>query len=73
MERKTIKEFIDELQVLAKEYGEDIPVCVYDEYTANEGWDYTEGDLYGKATAEMYEPFEEDVEDGAPAKCILIR
>lgn len=69
---KTVKELITDLQKLAEQYGDDMPVCVYDDYTANEGYNFTEGDLYMPAKADIYEPEEYEVADGAPEKCIMI-
>lgn len=42
----TIKEMITALEKLAEQYGEDTRCTVYDDYTAAEGWDYEETDLY---------------------------
>ena len=46
MTTTTIRELINILEAQAKELGEDTLVAVYDEYTANEGYGYTEQDLY---------------------------
>jgi hypothetical protein len=72
-EGKTVREFIEELEVLAKKYGDDMPVCLYDDYTADEGYDYKLGELYLIPEPNAYAPDEDEVEEGAPAKCILIR
>jgi len=53
----TITELINKLEQLKAQEG-DIRVCVYDEYTANEGWDFEEEDLYQSPT-----PHIEYVED----------
>jgi len=45
----TVKEMIKKLQELEAQGLGDIRVVIYDEYTANEGWDYTEDDLYDTA------------------------
>jgi hypothetical protein len=42
----TIREMITALEALAAQYGDDTRCTVYDEYTACEGWDYEEEDLY---------------------------
>mgnify|MGYP003291496271 CR=1 FL=1 len=42
----TIRELITILEGLAETHGEDTRVAVYDDYTAAEGWDYEEEDLY---------------------------
>lgn len=42
----TIREMIAKLEELAAQYGEDTRCAVYDEYTACEGWDFEEEDLY---------------------------
>ena len=42
----TVKEMIKKLQELEAQGLGDTRVVVYDEYTANEGWDYEEDDLY---------------------------
>jgi hypothetical protein len=42
----TIREMITELEALATQYGDDTHCTVYDEYTAAEGWDFEEEDLY---------------------------
>lgn len=68
----TLKEMIAKLQKLAKEYGENTEVYIYDEYTANEGWDYEEQDLICPAGAwynekegkvELYMKEEEEEEE----------
>ena len=46
MTTTTIRELITALEAQAKELGDDTLVAVYDEYTANEGYGYTEQDLY---------------------------
>jgi hypothetical protein len=46
IKKMTIREMITELERLAAQYGEDTRCTVYDEYTACEGWDYEEEDLY---------------------------
>ena len=46
MTRMTIRELITTLEGLAETHGEDTLVAVYDNYTAAEGWDYEEEDLY---------------------------
>jgi len=70
---KTVKELIADLQKLAEQYGDDIPVCVYDETAADDwGWNGKYGDLYLTAKAEIYEPEKYEVADGAPSKCIMI-
>ena len=71
--KQTLRDFINKLEQLAKEHGDNIPVCTYDEYTANEGWEYKEGDLYLEAYACYKEFDEDDVAEGVPAKLILIR
>lgn len=43
-----ISEFIKELEEIKKEEG-DLRVTVFDEYTANEGWDYEYEDLWTNA------------------------
>ena len=53
----TISEMIEKLKAILVTEG-DIRVTVYDEYTANEGWDYEESDLWLDA-----EPFVEYVAD----------
>ena len=45
----TITELIKKLEEIKNKEG-NIRVCVYDEYTASEGWDYQEEDLYQDAT-----------------------
>ena len=40
-----ISEMIKALEELKEQYG-DIRVTVFDEYTANEGWDYKNEDLW---------------------------
>lgn len=45
----TITELINKLEQLKAQEG-DIRVCVFDEYTANEGWDFEEEDLYQNPT-----------------------
>jgi hypothetical protein len=47
----TIRKMIERLEELAQQYGDDMRVCVYDDYTANEGWDFEEEDLYTDARA----------------------
>lgn len=47
----TIREMIARLEELAAQYGEDTRCTVYDEYTACEGWDFEEEDLYTDAKA----------------------
>ena len=42
----TIREMITALEELAEQYGDDTRCTTYDEYTACEGWDYEEEDLY---------------------------
>lgn len=42
----TIREMIAKLEELAAQHGDDIKVVMYDEYTAEEGWDYKEEDLW---------------------------
>lgn len=42
----TIREMINNLEALAKTYGDNTPCTIYDEYTAAEGWGYEEKDLY---------------------------
>lgn len=44
----TITEIITRLEEIRKTEG-DIRVTVYDEYTANEGWDYATEDLWVNA------------------------
>ena len=44
----TIREMIEKLEEMAKVHGDDKPVCTYDAYLANEGWDYEQKDLYMK-------------------------
>lgn len=61
----TITELINKLEQLKAQEG-DIRVCVYDEYTANEGWDFEEEDLYQSPT-----PHIEYVE-GADEKVIIL-
>lgn len=51
----TIREMIQALEALAQEHGDDMRVCVYDEYTANEGWGHNAEDLYLPAEAEYHE------------------
>jgi hypothetical protein len=46
MTKMTIRELITTLEGLAETHGEETLVAVYDDYTANEGWDYEEEDLY---------------------------
>ena len=46
MTKMTIRELISTLEGLAETHGEDTLVAVYDDYTASEGWDYEEEDLY---------------------------
>lgn len=59
----TIREMITALEGLAEQYGEDTRCTVYDDYTASEGWDFEEEDLYIDAAPR----FDEDM------KVILIR
>lgn len=42
----TIREMITALEALAAQHGDDTRCTVYDDYTANEGWDFEEEDLY---------------------------
>ena len=42
----TIREMITALEGFAAQYGDDTRCTVYDEYTAEEGWDFEEEDLY---------------------------
>lgn len=51
----TIREMIERLEAMAQEHGDDMRVCIYDEYTANEGWGYKEEDLYLDAEVEYNE------------------
>ena len=44
----TIREMIEKLEEMAKVHGDDKPVCTYDNYLENEGWDYEQKDLYMK-------------------------
>ena len=47
----TIREMIAKLEELAEQYGDDTRCTVYDEYTACEGWDFEEEDLYNDPRA----------------------
>jgi hypothetical protein len=47
----TIRKMIERLEELAQQYGDDMRVCVYDDYAANEGWGLEEEDLYTDARA----------------------
>lgn len=49
--KMTIREMINELEAMAQEHGDDMRVCIYDDYAANEGWDLEEEDLYLDAEA----------------------
>ena len=42
----TIREMIAKLEELAAQHGDDVKVVMYDEYTANEDWEYEEEDLW---------------------------
>ena len=53
----TISKMIEKLNAILATEG-DIRVTVYDDYTANEGWDYEESDLWLDAV-----PFVEKVAD----------
>ena len=46
MTKTTLHELIEQLQALEKIHGGDTLVAKYDDYTASEGWDYEEEDLY---------------------------
>ena len=51
----TIREMITALEGLAAQYGDDTRCTVYDEYTACEGWDFEEEDLYLDASPDYDE------------------
>lgn len=70
--KQTLRAFINELEQIAKEYGDNIPVCVYDDYTANEGWNHKEGDYYLRADVTYMEADEDEIEEGVPEKYVLI-
>ena len=70
---KTLADLISELKALADEYGADTPVFLYDDYLANEGWDYTLRDLYLAPRAVYAKAEEEEKEDGVPENFILIK
>jgi hypothetical protein len=53
--KMTIREMITALEGLATQYGEDTRCTVYDEYTACEGWDFEEEDLYIDASPDYDE------------------
>jgi len=55
----TISEMIKKLEALKAKYG-DLRVTVYDDYTANEGWDYKNEDLWLTADAEFDMVIDED-------------
>ena len=46
MTTMTIRDLIAHLETLAETHGDETLVAVYDDYTAAEGWDYEEEDLY---------------------------
>ena len=69
---KTLANLIAELNALAKKYGDNIPVFVYDEYLANEGWDYETIDLYQAPRAQYVDADEEDIKEGVPKNYIQI-
>ena len=50
----TIRELIKALEAQAAVHGEDTPVVVFDEYTAAEGWDYEEDDLWQSASTRYH-------------------
>lgn len=66
----TITEMIKKLEALKKEHG-DLRVTVYDEYTANEGWDYKYEDLW--ITADAVIDTVEDDDENEIEKVILIK
>lgn len=51
----TIREMIQALEALAQEHGDDMRVCVYDDYRAAEGWDFEPEDLCLRAEADYDE------------------
>jgi hypothetical protein len=53
--KMTIREMITALEGLAAQYGDDTRCTVYDEYTACEGWDFEEEDLYLDASPDYDE------------------
>lgn len=46
MTKTTLHKLIEQLQALEQIHGGNTLVATYDEYTASEGWDYEEEDLY---------------------------
>lgn len=59
-----ISEFIKELEEIKEREG-DLRVTVFDEYTANEGWDYNYEDLWTNACicVELVKDEDEDDEE----------
>jgi hypothetical protein len=53
--KMTIREMITALEGLAAQYGDDTRCTVYDDYTACEGWDFEEEDLYIDASPDYDE------------------
>ena len=66
----TISEMIKALETLKAEHG-DIRVTVYDDYKANEGWDYKNEELWTSAEPVLDEVRDDD--DEVIEKVVLIR
>lgn len=68
----TIREFINNLEVLAQECGDETEITVFDSYADSEGWNSTASDVYNTPFAQHIKTDEDDFEDGSSFEGIVI-
>ena len=68
----TIREFINSLEVLAQECGDETEIAIFDSYADSEGWNSTVSDVYSTPFAQHIETNKNDFKDGSSFEGVVI-